>query len=211
MPDLKPSALINPNILVDDQVTFIFLFWEFNTICNQLVCRIAIYGICFLAYVELNLLSYSIVVVVIDILTFNTFGVWLSPPRFSFQSFEQKSLKRIYTTIANSKSPIIINLWPFVSLFFIKGLTVIPKRLTFGLAPLTNPNALTLLAPKILRKHHIVYQVCFVYYPLPRVRSLWDSHSLPRRPMPLWFYFKFIMLNSLLNLHVLDKLVHWFF
>ena len=35
--------------------------------------------------------------------SFDTLGVWLSPPRFSFQSFEQRPLKRISTAIANSK------------------------------------------------------------------------------------------------------------
>ena len=35
--------------------------------------------------------------------SFDTFGVWLSPPRFSLQSFEQRRLKRISTAIANSK------------------------------------------------------------------------------------------------------------
>ena len=55
---------------------------------------------------------------IVCIYDFHTYGVWLSPPRFTFQSFEQRALKRISTTIANSKPFYIVSLFAYGRLYF---------------------------------------------------------------------------------------------
>ena len=61
---------------------------------------------------------------------------------------------------------------------------VVVKERPIGHAPLTNPQRTNTSHDKILRKHHIAYHACFVYYRLLVFVAFEDSHSLPRRPMP---------------------------
>lgn len=56
----------------------------------------------------INIILVKLYSYISSIDTFNTYGVWLSPPRFTLQSFEQKPLKRISTTIANSTFSIVL-------------------------------------------------------------------------------------------------------
>ena len=73
-------------------------------------CRIILYTIESPFYLELctSVILVKLYIYIISIYKFNNYGVWLSPPRFTLQSFEQKSLKRISTAIANSTFSIVL-------------------------------------------------------------------------------------------------------